>query len=87
MFCSDTAFAKMIGRFNTAQQYYLDCLLELSLLMETEDQGLSLPYKIENHKIGQIPIKLDIGNKENWTRALRFMLQNLKYLLLRCIRD
>jgi len=87
LFCSDTAFTKMIGRFNYAQQLFLETLYELSVYMEIEDPGCSIPYKIQDNCIDGIPVTLEVSNKENWTRALRFMLQNLKYLLWRCILE
>lgn len=54
---------------------------------ETQHPGqLFLPYRIDTGIIGELPLKFDINSKDTWTRALRFMLQTLKALLLLCVK-
>lgn len=88
LFCSDAAFTRMISRFNNAQKLFLECLEEFQMYAEIQFQGsLIMPYKISGHKISGFSITLDINHKDSWTRALRFMLQILKTLLVWCVKE
>lgn len=87
LFGSDANFSKLYTRFNTAQTFFLDYLQEFAVWVETQHPGeLFLPYRIDNETIGELPIKFDVNYKDNWTRALRYMLQTLKSLLLFCVK-
>jgi len=44
-------------------------------------RGLSLPYKIEGEKIGDVSIKLGIAQDDAWSRACKFTLTCCKFLL------
>lgn len=89
LFVTDPSFSKSLSKYNLAQSLFLDVIYELSLLLEAECPRLSLPVKIENRmfKVNTVEIKLDAGNKEAWTRGLKYMLQDLKYLIYICIKE
>ena len=87
LFGSDANFSKLYSRFNSAQTFFLDYLQEFAVWVETQYPGqLFLPYRIDTDSIGELPIKFDVNCKDNWTRALRYMLQTLKSLLLLCVK-
>lgn len=87
LFGSDTNFSKLYSRFNSAQGFFLDYLQEFAVWAETQYPGqLFLPYRIDTGTIGELPLKFDINAKDNWTRALRYMLQTLKSLLLLIVK-
>ena len=89
LFLNDTMVSKMAGRYNTAQELFIEVIYELSLMLEADNPDLNLPVKIERNLfvINNVKIKLDVGNKETWTRGLKYMLQDLKYLVYVCIRE
>jgi beclin 1 len=89
LFLNDTSYSKMSGRYNTAQELFIEVIYELSLMLEADNQDLSLPVKIERNLfiINNVKIRLDVSNKETWTRGLKYMLQDLKYLIYICIRE
>mmetsp|Transcript_7424 Transcript_7424/g.10285 ORF Transcript_7424/g.10285 Transcript_7424/m.10285 type:complete len:464 (+) Transcript_7424:24-1415(+) len=69
-------------RFDTGMVAFLQCLSELGDYAESQDRTFKLPYKIDKDKIGDMSIKIQFNNEETWTKALKYMLTNLKYLLL-----
>ena len=72
------------GSFNTAMVSFLQCLDEIGKHVEGRDRAFTrLPYQIVGDKIGNLSIKLS-GQEEAWTKALKYMLTNLKWLLAWC---
>ena len=72
------------SKFDMAMVAYLDCLNQFA--NEVQRHGaFSLPYEMDKGKIrdtnsGQWhSIKLQFNSEENWTKALRYMLTNLKW--------
>jgi beclin 1 len=78
----------MHRKFDTAMVAFLACMKQLGDFVEQESsrssddgRGLSLPYKIEADKIGDVSIKLGIAQDDAWSRACKFTLTCCKFLL------
>lgn len=78
----------MHRKFDTAMVAFLTCMKQLGIFVEQETsqtseggRGLSLPYKIEGDKIGDVSIKLGIAQDDAWSRACKFTLTCCKFLL------
>ncbi|KAG2388874.1 hypothetical protein C9374_000313 [Naegleria lovaniensis] len=71
------------SKFDKAMVAFLYCLKEIGTFAEKQDTYFELPYKITDDKIGGKSIKL--GNDENWTRACKYVLTDLKYLISFCV--
>lgn len=89
LFLNDTTVSKAASRYNFAQELFIEVVYELHLLLAVDNSDLNLPVKIDRNYfiINNVKIKLDVGNKETWTRGLKYMLQDLKYLIYICIRE
>ncbi|KAF9105549.1 autophagy protein 6 [Mortierella sp. GBA35] len=71
-------------RFDNAMVAFLNCLQQLGDYAEQQGgqgQRLELPYKIVKDRIGDASIKLHFSQGETWTRALKYMLTNTKWIL------
>lgn len=83
LFSSEASFSKVNNRFNTAQHMYLVLVKDfIGFLEHQQSTNINLPYNINDDTIGDMSIKYEPTNKERWTRALRFLLQVLKSLLV-----
>ena len=72
------------AKFDQGMVTFLDCLKQF--LDSIEKKGkFNFPYKIDKSKIGDqkgfYSIKLHFNSEEQWTKALKFMLINLKWAL------
>lgn len=72
------------AKFDQGMVSFLDCLKQF--LDSIEKRGtFNFPYKIDKSKIGDqkgfYSIKLHFNSEEQWTKALKFMLINLKWAL------
>jgi len=89
---NDSNFSRLfLGRpLDLAIVAYLECLQEISKFAETKDKQLQLPYQIKGELIGTdkrwFSVKLQFNKEEEWTKALKCILTNLKYLLASCAR-
>lgn len=78
---------KLFGesKFNEAMVAFLDCLQQFQDYVEEQDPHFKLPYIIDGDKIGdksgKITIKYTSGHEEPWTKALKYVLTNLKWCL------
>jgi len=68
-------------RFDNGMVAFLVCLKEMGDYAEARDKQFKLPYKMEKDKIGDMSIKIQFNNEETWTKSLKYMLTNLKWLL------
>lgn len=72
-------------KFDAAMVAFLDCLTQFKEEIEKGDSGFCLPYKMEKGKIedsstgNSYSIKIQFNSEEQWTKALKFMLTNLKW--------
>lgn len=80
---SDISLGKLFWyrRFDNAMLAFLDCVREVSdYVTQKRDPNFQLPHKIEGEKIGGIAFSF--SNEELWTKGLKYLLTNLKWLLL-----
>ncbi|EDW58621.1 beclin-1-like protein [Drosophila virilis] len=72
-------------KFDAAMVAFLDCLTQFQMEVEKRDTEFLLPYKMEKGKIidpstnNSYSIKIQFNSEEQWTKALKFMLTNLKW--------
>uniref|UniRef100_UPI00358FFB7D beclin-1 isoform X2 n=1 Tax=Myxine glutinosa TaxID=7769 RepID=UPI00358FFB7D len=76
------------SKFDQAMVAFLDCLQQFKVEVEKGDTGFCLPYKMDVDKGriedtggtgGSYSIKIQFNSEEQWTKALKFMLTNLKW--------
>ncbi|KAG9159370.1 hypothetical protein Leryth_010933 [Lithospermum erythrorhizon] len=76
-------------RYDKAMTLYLTCLKEFAEFAHAKDRETNiplekcfkLPYKIENDKVESYSITQSFNKPENWTKALKYTLCNLKWAL------
>ncbi|PKI76677.1 hypothetical protein CRG98_002986 [Punica granatum] len=76
-------------RYDKAMTLYLTCLKDFADFANLKDQDnnippekcFKLPYKIENDKVESYSITQSFNKQENWTKALKYTLCNLKWAL------
>lgn len=66
--------------YDTAMVSFLGCLKEVTRFLQ-RDPTMRLPFKIEADKVGGFSIKLQFNQDERWTKALKFMLTDLKWII------
>ncbi|KAK0656564.1 autophagy protein Apg6-domain-containing protein [Cercophora newfieldiana] len=75
----------MHRKFDNAMTAFLELVRQLGahVHQQTEASGnpLSLPYRIEGDKIGEVSIKLGIAQDDGWTKACKLTLTCCKFLL------
>lgn len=69
-------------RFDHAMVAVLNCLKQLTDYAEERDKSLRLPYRINKDKIGELSIRVQFNQDELWTKALKYMLTNMKWILV-----
>lgn len=83
LFIDSSSFTLFPKRnFNLALQGFMSCILELGDYIANYDPTLSLPFKISvnDSKIGDL--SFTYGNDDEvWTRALKFMLADIKWII------
>ncbi|KAF6171184.1 hypothetical protein GIB67_011245 [Kingdonia uniflora] len=76
-------------RYDKAMTLFLTCLKDFAEFANSKDQEnnvrpdkhFKLPYKIENDKVENYTITQSFNKHENWTKALKYTLCNLKWAL------
>jgi beclin 1 len=76
-------------KFDNAIMAFLDCLLQFKQQVDKMDDNFRLPYrmtdkgKIEDTNIqgNSYSIKIQFNSEEQWTKAMKYMLTNLKWIL------
>jgi len=76
----------MHRKFDNAMTAFLELVRQLGVYVQqqTENESgnpLSLPYRIEGDKIGDVSIKLGIAQDDGWTKACKLTLTCCKFLL------
>lgn len=72
-------------KFDQAMVAFLDCLQQFKEEIEKGDDGFCLPYKMDKGRIEDpstgtsYSVKIQFNSEEQWTKALKFMLTNLKW--------
>lgn len=75
------------AKFDQAMIAYLDCLQQFKEQVEKDEKNFKLPYKMEKGRVidningYSFIIKMQTNSDEQWTKALKFMLTNLKWSL------
>lgn len=75
------------AKFDQAMIAFLDCLQQFKEQVEKDESNFRLPYRMEKGKIidsingYSFSIKMQTNSEEQWTKALKFMLTNLKWSL------
>ncbi|CAI8596012.1 unnamed protein product [Vicia faba] len=76
-------------RYDRAMTHFLACLKDFAEFAKSKDQEnnippekcFKLPYKIESDKVENYSITQSFNKQENWTKALKYTLCNLKWAL------
>ncbi|EOX95720.1 PREDICTED: beclin-1-like protein [Theobroma cacao] len=76
-------------RYDKAMTLFLTCLKDFAEFANSKDQEnnippekrFNLPYKIENDRVENYSITQSFNKQENWTKALKYTLCNLKWAL------
>ncbi|KAM7260945.1 hypothetical protein ACFE04_026420 [Oxalis oulophora] len=76
-------------RYDKAMTLYLTCLKDFAEFANCKDKEnnippekcFKLPYKIDNDKVESYSITQSFNKQENWTKALKYTLCNLKWAL------
>ncbi|CAI9101130.1 OLC1v1038388C1 [Oldenlandia corymbosa var. corymbosa] len=76
-------------RYDKAMTLFLTCLKDFAEFANAKDKEnnippqkqFELPYKIENDKVESYSITQSFNKQENWTKALKYTLCNLKWAL------
>ncbi|XP_058225639.1 beclin-1-like protein isoform X2 [Rhododendron vialii] len=76
-------------RYDKAMTLFLTCLKEFTQFANSKDKEnnippekcFKLPYKIENDRVESYSITQSFNKQENWTKALKYTLCNLKWAL------
>lgn len=75
------------SKFDSAMVGFLDCVNQLKVYIEQNSQPhFVLPYSVDKDKIGDpnkefYSIKTQFNTQERWTKALKFLLTNLRWAL------
>ena len=75
------------SKFDAAMVAFLDCMNQLkSHIEKTSQPHFMLPYNVDKDKIGDpskefYSIKTQFNTQERWTKALKFLLTNLRWAL------
>jgi len=80
---SDISLGKLFWyrRFDNGMVSFLASLNELAAFASTRDPTFHLPHRIDHERIGEQSIKIQFNNEETWTRACKYLLTNLKWIL------
>ena len=72
-------------KFDAGMATFLDCLQQFKEEVEKGDCGFCLPYEIKKGKIrdpatgSTYSVKTQFNSEEQWTKAMKYMLTNLKW--------
>lgn len=83
LFIDSSSFSLFPKRnFNLALQGFMSCVQELGDYIANYDPTLSLPYKISvsESRVGDLSFTYG-GDDEVWTRSLKFMLSDVKWII------
>jgi hypothetical protein len=70
-----------VSRLNAALRTFATCVAEAGSLAHREEPGFRLPYHIKGDAINGFSLSYgDSPQLANWSRALKMLLTNLKWL-------
>ncbi|XP_059475298.1 beclin-1-like protein [Neocloeon triangulifer] len=73
------------NKFDAAMVAFLDLMQQFKEEVERGESGFCLPYRVEKGKVedttsgNSYSIKIQFNSEEQWTKALKFLLTNLKW--------
>ncbi len=82
-----TSFADDDEQFDKGLFAILDCLKQLELKIKSIDSKFKVPYHMNGHKLEdritsyKYSVKCQFNSCEDWTKAMKFLLTNLKWCL------
>ncbi|KAG6972198.1 hypothetical protein JG687_00001584 [Phytophthora cactorum] len=69
------------SHFNLGLGAWITCLGQLMAFVRARDPSIRLPYKVAKHSIGGFSVLFLKNKHKEWTKALKYALTNLKWLL------
>ena len=74
-----------IRKFEVAMQGLLTCIRELGEYASMKEKGrFVFPHAIKEDKVGELSIKIQFHGDGKWTKAMKYMLIDVKTLLVWC---
>eukprot|EP01027_Heterolobosea_sp_BB2_P006317 GEZU01009561.1.p1 GENE.GEZU01009561.1~~GEZU01009561.1.p1 ORF type:complete len:104 (-),score=16.53 GEZU01009561.1:21-332(-) len=80
-------FFRWQSKFDKAMIGYVSCLQQMAEFAQAKDPQFKLPYPIVGDKVGGITIKYQGSSEDKWTKALKYMLTDLKWILTWCAKN
>lgn len=82
LYSSDGGLTRFFSdrRFDQAMTAFLGCLKDVTKFLQ-KDPTMRLPFKIEGDKVGGFSVRVQFNQDERWTKALKFMLTDLKWII------
>lgn len=68
-------------RFDQAMVAFLACVRDVYSQIVKQDPQFRIPYPIVEDKVGSLSVKLQFNQDERWTKALKFLLIDIKWIL------
>lgn len=83
LYSSDGGLTRFFSdrRFDWAMSAFLGCLNAVTRFLSRDPTKMPLPFKIENDKVGGFSVRVQFNQDERWTKALKFMLTDLKWII------
>ncbi|KAJ3436731.1 beclin-1 [Anaeramoeba flamelloides] len=84
LFLTQEGFMKKlrIKKFNQAMIWFLNYLQNFAKFAQNINQEFELPYSIKGDQINDVSVKFHNNNLINWTRAMKYLLTDLKQFML-----
>lgn len=79
----DATFIRLFAnrRFDNAMTAFLNLIEELIIHVQSLDSSFKPPYNISGDKIDAKSIRMQFNSEELWTKALKFMVTEIKWIL------
>eukprot|EP01127_Copromyxa_protea_P003790 TRINITY_DN1357_c0_g1_i3.p1 TRINITY_DN1357_c0_g1~~TRINITY_DN1357_c0_g1_i3.p1 ORF type:complete len:179 (-),score=33.01 TRINITY_DN1357_c0_g1_i3:302-838(-) len=79
----DGSFLRLLWnhRYDRAMVSFLQCVEDIRKHIKTLDPEFEPPYVISDDKIGNLSVKLQFNADDNWTKALKYLLTNIKFIV------
>lgn len=72
--------------FNAGIKAFASCVDEFAEFLRLSDPSVVLPHRIERSLIDNLPLQFSLTTGERWTKAMKYLLTDLKWLEIFCIR-
>ncbi|KAA6424421.1 MAG: beclin 1, partial [Trebouxia sp. A1-2] len=71
----------MCASYDRAMVMFLTCVKEFADWIVSQDNSFEMAYAIDQDKVANMTVRLQFNSDSKWTKALKYMLTNLKYCL------